>query len=336
MKSFCKTFLYFVCALTLLTSCEQRKTIVNGLDEKEANEIVVFLAGKGIDALKIRAAESGTGGGGLARFDISVSQEYSTEAMAILNANGLPRRRGQTLLNLFAAGGLVPSEMQEKIRYQAGLAEQIATTIRKVDGVLDADIQLSFPEEEAVGGTGAEERQEVTAAVYVKHQGVMDDPNSHLTTKIKRLVSSSINGLDFDNVTVIPDRARFTDVDIKKTQDDKQWVRVWSIILAKESLTRFRVIFFSFCVLLLSLTLTLIWVTWKVFPVLQKHGGFAALFNVSPLKVAAADARRGRGGARTRSARGRRTGKAAEAGDEDKEEDDEEPSDSEEKPEDAS
>ncbi len=57
--------------------------------------------------------------------------------------------------------------------------------------------------------------QRVTAAVYVKHQGIVDDPNSHLISKIKRLVAGSVTGLDINDVTVISDRSRFTDVTLK-------------------------------------------------------------------------------------------------------------------------
>lgn len=280
-----------IVSLVFFTGCESQKTIVNGLDEKEANEIIVLLATKGIEANKTPAKSAGPGGGGgEAYYDINVPTSSATEAMAILNMNGLPRRRGQNLLGLFKAGGLVPSEMEEKIRYQAGLAEQIASTIRKIDGVLDADVQLSFPEEDPLNP--GKKVGKVTSSVYVKHTGVLDDPNSHLITKIKRLVSSSVNGLDFDDVTVISDRARFSDIPIaglqaKVGEEEKEYVKIWSIVIAKESLTRFRMVFFSFCIVLLLLSLFLIWMGWKIYPVLHKTGGIRKLFSLKPLNVAA-------------------------------------------------
>lgn len=273
----------------LLTSCESRRTIVNGLDEKEANEIIVFLSTRGIEVGKVRSTEGATGGGPkIPLFDISVREDQATEAMSLLNQNGLPRRRGQNLLGLFANVGLVPSEMQDKIRYQAGLAEQIASTIRKIDGVLDAEVQISFPEEDPLN-PNAEKKQKITASVYVKHSGVLDDPNSHLITKIKRLVAASITGLDFDNVTVISDRARFNESPLGNfsgnQEDDRQYVTVWSIVLAQESLFRFRLIFFSFTILILILLLTIIWVGWKVFPLLKQYGGVQELFHLHPIAM---------------------------------------------------
>lgn len=273
----------------ILTSCGSQKTIVNGLDEREANEILVFLGGKGIDANKVQSTiAAGAGGGGVVLWDISVSKDRSTEAMALLNAAGLPRRRSQNLLGIFSGQGLVPSEMEQKIRYQAGLAEQIANIIRKIDGILDADVQLSFPEEDPLNPNAV--KGKVTASVYVKHSGVLDDPNSHLITRIKRLVASSVPGLNYDDVTVIPDRARYSELANIGSQgsvveEPKEYVNIWSIVLAKESVSRFRLIFFSFSLLILILLLSLIWIGWKFHKVLQQSGGYSQLFHIHPISA---------------------------------------------------
>lgn len=271
----------------LLTSCESRRTIVNGLDEKEANEILVFLSNRGIDANKIPALVEGAGSNRVALWNISVQSTQANEAMALLNQVGLPRRRGQNLLGIFSNVGLVPSGMEQKIRYQAGLAEQIASTIRRIDGVLEADVQISFPEEDPLNP--AAQKQKITASVFIKHSGVLDDPNAHLMTRIKRLVSGSVNGLDFDRVTVIGDRARFGDAPLNMLglsgEEDRPFVHVWSMIVAKDSLTRFRVIFFSFTLLLMLLILSLIWILWKLMPLINKIGGMKKLFTIQPLDL---------------------------------------------------
>lgn len=287
---FTRFFVYLLLlgfCLPLFTSCESTKTIVNGLDEKEANEIVVYLSNKGIDAQKVKSAEAGGGGGSkVILWDINVNSAQSTEAMSILNQAGLPRKRGQNLLGIFPNTGLVPSEMQEQIRYQAGLAEGIASTIRRIDGVLDAEVLISFPKEDPLNPE--KNKGKITASVYVKHSGVLDDPNSHLITKIKRLVAASVTGLEYDNVTVISDRARYNEASIGETgalsEEDKQFVNIWTIILAKESVIRFRIIFFSMSITLLLLILSFAWVGWKFWPVLEKTGGIKQLFTLHPLE----------------------------------------------------
>lgn len=283
------TFLFlFTCLAAFFTSCESQRPIVNDLEEKEANEIIVFLSRRGVDAQKVKQQASGGGGQETLLYQITVSGSDATDAMAILNMHGLPRRKSQSLLNLFAKGGLVPSEMEEKIKYQAGLAEQIANTIRKIDGVLDADIQLSFPEDNPLNPDA--EKKEKTASVYVKHQGVLDDPNSQLITKIRRLVASSIDGLKYENVTVIADRARFMgDPALSAFEsfgdENKEYVNVWNVIVAKESVQRFRLVFFTFSIAMLIFGLSLIWMLWKIYPVMSNMGGIGQLFRFKPFTV---------------------------------------------------
>lgn len=279
-------FLFFL--LPLFTSCSSQKTIVNALDEREANEILVFLSSKGVDATKVQNAEAAGGGGGGAKivlWDIQVPLDRATESMAMLNQAGLPRRRSQSLLNIFAGGGLVPSELQEKIRYEAGLAEQIASTIRKIDGILDAEVQISFPQDDPLHP--GKKKGSITASVYVKHSGVLDDPNSHLIPKIKRLVAASVTGLDYDNVTVIADRARYSTPlsELSSAEEEKHFVSIWTIILGTESVTRFRILFFSFVILILLLTLALVWTAWKIYPLLKAHGGMKELFHIHPIPL---------------------------------------------------
>lgn len=292
MKAYSKFFsLLFLLLSLFLMSCGSSRTIVNGLDEKEANEILVFLSSRGIESTKVPNT-SGGAGQKLALWDISVSEENAREAMALLNQNGLPRRKGQNLLNIFQNTGLVPSELQDKIRYQAGLAETAASTIRKFEGVLDADVQISFPEEDPLNPNA--NKGKITSSVWVKHSGILDDPNSHLLTRIKRLVSSSVTGLDYDNVTVIPDRARNTEGSSGLLQgsfeDSKQYVNIWSVIIAKESVTRFRLIFFTFVFLILLLVLSLVWLIWKLIPLIQKNGGFKELLHLQPMGKSSVDA----------------------------------------------
>ncbi len=266
--------------LIFLTGCENQKMIVNDIPERDANEIVVFLASKGIPSMKIQAP----GAAGPAAvtteilWSIAVDEKQEVNAMAILNRNGLPRRKAPSILELFAKSGLISSEREENIRFQAGLAAQIAGTIRKIDGVIDATVELSIPQQEVIlPGTDAGTKKRSTASVFVKHQGILDDPNSHLVTKIKRLVSGSIAGLDINDVTVISDRSRFTDITLGEMPEDitpkaKEYVSIWSIVMSKSSALRFRLLFFTLIFGMIVFALLLGWMFWKFYPILRKQG----------------------------------------------------------------
>ncbi len=255
--------------LILLTGCEGNQTIVSNIEEREANEIVVYLASKGITAQKIQVATTETAA--VLLYNINVDTDRAVDAMSLLNKVGLPRRPGTTLLTLFAKSGLMSSDKEETIRYQAGLAEELKNTIRKIDGVLEADVQLSFPTSETIGPNGVAPK--ITAAVYVKHQGVLDDPNSHMETKIKRLLSGSVNGLAYENVVVVSDRSRFADITLTPEGEpitgrsmQEAYVSIWGLVLTKGSLARFRTIFFIFILLIALLSGAIGWAVWKYYP----------------------------------------------------------------------
>lgn len=264
----------------MMSSCENDQSVVNNVDEREANEIVVYLASKGIHAIKVEAPAAEIGGTASTFYNIHVPENRLTESMAYLNQVGLPRQKGTSILQLFAKSGLVSSDKEEEIRYNAGLEEQLKNTIRKMDGVLDAEVNISFPmNEENVGIQ--EKKPRITAAVFVKHQGLLDDPNNHFETKIKRLLSGSIPNLSYEDVSVIVDKARFADITLdanaelishKRRQADT--VSIWSIQMSKHSLARFRIIFFTFICIILAFGALLGLLIFKFYPQLKKMGLF--------------------------------------------------------------
>ncbi len=267
-----RLFSLFVLAVVLV-GCATQTSVVTNVNEKEANEILVLLASKGIEATKAAAATSTTTTTATVGYDIMVPSSQITDALAALNQAGLPRTKGTTLLDLFGTAGLVPSDLQDKIRYQEGLSEQLANTIRKMDGIIDADVQITFPEEDSDAT--------MTASVYIKHRGVLDNPNSLIITKIKRLISSALPGLTIENVTVVADRALISDIALQsygKPEQLQEFVGIWSVVISKDSTASFRMIFYSFILLLFILLCALAWIIWKFFPVIQKHGGLKALY----------------------------------------------------------
>lgn len=270
----------FLFSLFFIAGCQTNSIIVDNVTDRDANEIVVLLNSKGIKAQKIAAPRPTTGGAATSAllWNISVPASQLTDSIGILNQAGLPRLKGTTLLDLFGTSGLVPSDLQDRIRYQEGLSEQLATTIRKMEGIIDADVQITFPQPDQ------EQQVPLTASVYVKHRGVLDNPNSLLVTKIKRLVSSSLPGLAIDNVTVVTDRAMYTDLMPKGDcpGEVKNYVSIWGVTVAKESAWLFRLIFYTFLILLFLMLAALVWLLWKCYPLIEREGGPRTLLEPEP------------------------------------------------------
>jgi type III secretion protein J len=271
-----KRLLYVFFISIFLMGCESSQSIVNNVDEREANEIVVFLASKGIAAQKIQSSTSETPGGVASiSFNIHVEKNKIVQALSLLNQNGLPRIKGTNLLDLFSKGGLMTTDREETIKYQSGLEEELKNTIRKIDGIIDADVKISFPQSTAAGAAGitAPEATKIKASVYVKHQGILDDPNQHLESKIKRLLAASVDNLNYEDVTVISDKSRF--MDIKMPTDsmligpkglDREYVKIWSIIMTKTSAKKFRIIFFMLILIIFAFAGTIAWMIYRFYP----------------------------------------------------------------------
>lgn len=278
-----RPLIFFILLMPLLLcGCSGRTVVINNIAGREANEIVVLLQSRGIDAQKMEAPTSAVGGATAEQmWNISVPANQITEALSVLNQAGLPRVRGRTLLDLFGTQGLVPSDLQDRIRYQEGLSEQLANTIRKMDGIIDANVQISFPKEEDTD-------QVPTASVYVKHRGIMDNPNSLTVNKIKRLVASAVPGLKPDNVSVVSDRALYADIMLSAegiSFEERDFVSIWSIVVAKESAFRFRSIFYIFIIAIFLLACLLAWAIWKSYPVIRKKGGISSFFHPQPYEI---------------------------------------------------
>lgn len=263
-----------------MLGCQNKTEIVSNLDEREANLIIVFLESKGITAAKEAMAVQAGESGGTAKFNIVAPREKAIEAMTLLNQNGLPKRIGPSLLELFAPSGLMSTDKQETIRYQAGLSQQIQNTIMMIDGVIDVSVQISFPAAESTDTSS-----KITAAVFVKHQGIVDDPNSHLESKIKRLVSGSVNGLDLNDVTVVTDRSRLNDITMSMDQGKyaQDFAQIWSITMTKRSLGMFRFIFGFLLSVIVLLLATLGWALYKMYPLIRDNGGFKEFFIPMPV-----------------------------------------------------
>ena len=93
-----KRFFYLIIIGLFLAGCDTNQSIVNSIDERQANEIIVFLAAKGIAAQKVQVATSGgaVGASAAVKYDIYVDKKHIVDAMAILNQNGLPRMQGKS------------------------------------------------------------------------------------------------------------------------------------------------------------------------------------------------------------------------------------------------
>lgn len=286
-------FLLSLFILLLLSSCQHEQTILTNVSEREANQIVVLLQSKGISAIKEAVKTQGAGGGEVteSQFNILVDSEKSVEALAILNRIGLPRQASVSILDLFPQQGMMKTDKEEQIRYNEGLNEQLASTLRMIDGILAVEVQISFPEVDTFNPD--QQVEYPRASVFIKHDGILNDPNNLLVQKVRRYIAGSVLNLRYEDVTVVTDRARFTDISANafepKTKatpwGTQDFVKVWSLVIGQDSVGAFRAILFFFCFFMIIFLLTLVWLFWKFQNFFKTKEQIKAMINMKPFNT---------------------------------------------------
>src|SRR5207248_2761592 len=108
-----------------------------------------------------------------------------------------PRDRFVKLGEVFQKSGLVSSPTEERIRYMYALSQEIADTFMRIDGVLNARVHIVIPNNDPL----AEKVVPSSAAVFIRYRPGFDIES--LTPQLKSLVTRSIEGLTYDNVTLV-------------------------------------------------------------------------------------------------------------------------------------
>lgn len=171
----------------LLGAC--KTDLYTKLSEREANEMVALLLDKGIAASRVGAKDGSS--------SVQVDEGRFAQAVEVLKAGGYPRQSFTNMGEVFKGGGLIASPTEERARYVYALSEELSKTISSIDGVLSARIHVVLPKNDLL-------KQDATpssASVFIRHD--QDAQLKTLLPQIKMLVANSIEGLNYEKVSVV-------------------------------------------------------------------------------------------------------------------------------------
>jgi type III secretion protein J len=165
--------------------------VAAGLDETDANRIVVALDHSEIDGNKeVDPAAEG-------KFRVLVARDDVARALTAMRDEELPRPKPAGVLEAMDKGALVPSAQAEHAQMVAGLAGDLERTLESVDGVLSARVHLNISAPDPLRDKAPDK---ATASVLVEHRG----STPPLTTEaVQKLVAGGVNGLQPADVAVV-------------------------------------------------------------------------------------------------------------------------------------
>lgn len=186
----------------LLGAC--KLDLYTQLSERDANHMLAILQTNGVSAQKEYKGDLGV--------TLMVEESDLARAIRILNDNGYPRENRDTIGNVFKKSGIMSSPFEERVRFIYALAEEVGRTLSEIDGVLTARVHIVLPEDPGLG----EKVKPSSAAVFIKHRIGVD--LDFFTPQIRRLVSNSIEGVDYENVTVVLVEAERTQITAQQSR----------------------------------------------------------------------------------------------------------------------
>ncbi len=186
--------------IALTAACDSSVELVSNLDEFEANEILVVLEAKGIDhAEKIKLE------GRVVTFAVVVPGSVSHDALRLLVANKLPRRRPIGMAEVYPAGsgGLIPTKSEEKAKFLMALQGDVERKLQRLPNIMSAHVTIVSPDKDVVRDLDTVPPQPTASVALVFNP--YDDRNTSLISEeeVKRLVAASVEDLKPQNVAVV-------------------------------------------------------------------------------------------------------------------------------------
>jgi type III secretion protein J len=241
-------------ALTLavaLTGCQSE--VQHGLNEKEANDIIVAMDKSGIQAEKLKEE-----GGQTLTWAISVPKGERSRAMGVLVSNHLPPPRPTGIKEIFKGEGMIPTQTEEAMRKLAAQQGEISQSLSSIDGVLTASVNLNIPERGELDDAIKKPIPSASVVITYRPQRGPDKqllPPPISDVEVKTLVSKAVMDLTEANVAV-----KLTPANLPGGADATEgFVDVLGLRMSNDSASSFRLMLVGF---ILSIVGLVTWIGW--------------------------------------------------------------------------
>ena len=234
-------FLVVLLACLMLVGCGP-EVLYSNLSESDANTMMGLLLVRNIQAVKTAQKEN--------LFSISVPRQQFAAATDLLKWYGIPSEKFSGIGEVFKKTGIVSSPSEEKIRFMYALSQQISETLSHIDGVLVARVSLVLPKNDPY----TETLTPSSASVFLKFRPGSVPPT--LVPQIKTLVMKSVEGLNYDNVSVVIVQSE--SIDYYYPLNVQQEISFFGIKIPKSALWNFWFVILAFILISVALVVATI------------------------------------------------------------------------------
>lgn len=181
---------FIITSVLLLAGCK-KESLLTGLDQVQANEVMALLQKNNIKAEKHDVAKVG--------YSISVPRDDFPTAVDLMEVYNLPSKPRIEVAEMFPADALISSPRAEVARIYSAIEQRLEQTLNQISGVVTSRVHVSYD----MNNTDAQKgNHPVNISALLKVKGDISS-NTSLIADSKRLLRNSFNNLEYDNISVV-------------------------------------------------------------------------------------------------------------------------------------
>ena len=173
----------------LLAGC-RLPSLLEGLDQVQANEVVAVLQRNNIAAQKQTQGKLG--------YSVHIQNADFAAAVDLLTVYSLPSRPRSEVAQMFPADAMVASPRAEKARLYSALEQRLEQSLSTLEGIVSARVHVSY---DLDAGEGGRKAQPIHLSALALHERDIDPQG--LINDIKRFLKNSFAGVEYDHISVV-------------------------------------------------------------------------------------------------------------------------------------
>lgn len=190
-RSFIRSLLLgLICAALL--GCA-RQELLQGLDERQANEVVAALLRNNIGAEKALQGKAG--------FTVRVSRADLAEAIDLVQMQALPTASRTQIATHFPADAMVSTPLGERARLLSAIEQRLEESLATLQGVQTARVHVSYDAGPVEGSLQNRKPPAMHISVLLVHASGVEE--EAMLQTVRRFLRNAFVDVSYDNISVV-------------------------------------------------------------------------------------------------------------------------------------